>query len=70
MTVTSAVLVQVPLLMVQRSTYVPTILTVAVEEPDEALLNVTVPGPETLVHVPAPISGVLPPNEPLSSVPQ
>ena len=56
--------------MVQRSTYAPTILAVAVEEPEEASLKVTVPGPETLVQAPIPTLGVFPPKEPLTSVPQ
>ena len=48
----------------------PTALAVAVEEPDEELLNVTVPGPETLDHAPVPSLGVFPPKEPLSRVAQ
>ena len=46
------------------------ILAVAVEEPDEVLLNVIVPGPDTLLHAPLPMLGVFPPNDSLSSVAQ
>lgn len=68
---TSAVLgVQVPLLIVQRKTYEPATLTVAVELPDVEALKVTVPGPDIFDHAPAPMVGVLPPNEPLVNVPQ
>jgi hypothetical protein len=43
---------------------------VAVEEPEVGALKVTVPGPDNFDHAPAPIVGVLPPNEPLTSVAQ
>ncbi len=63
--------VQVPLFTVHLSTYVPTKLTVAVELPDVGALKVTVPGPDTCDHAPvAGAVGVLPPKEPLTSVPQ
>src|SRR2546428_10345132 len=54
--------VQTPLWIVQRNTYVPTTLTVAVAPGELALvlLKVTVPGPLSLVHVPVPVVAVLP----------
>ena len=54
----------------QRSTYVPIRLAVAVEDPEEASLKVTVPGPETLVQLPLPVTGVFPPKDSLTSVEQ
>ncbi|BDX37772.1 hypothetical protein CYCD_11270 [Tenuifilaceae bacterium CYCD] len=40
------------------------------EVPLLSLLNVTVPGPETMVHLPEPTEGVLPPSDPLTFTPQ
>ena len=51
-----------PLLIVQRSTYVPYALAVAVELPEDPLLKFTVPGPLTLLHAPLPTVGVFPPS--------
>jgi hypothetical protein len=34
------------------------------------LLNVVVPGPDTWLHKPIPATGVIPPSDPLTSVPQ
>ena len=45
-------------------------LAVAVEEPDVAALNVVVPGPDIWVHKPDPSTGVFPPSDPLTRVPQ
>ena len=67
-TVTSAdVAGHTPLLIVQRNTYVPYVLTVTVELPKEPLLNVAVPGPLTRLHAPLPTAGVFPPSEPETS---
>ena len=52
--------VQLPFDMVQAYTYVPATEAVAVDDPELALLKVLVPGPETCVHVPVPMIGVLP----------
>ena len=60
----------VPFEIVHRSTYVPYASTVAVELPDVPALNVTPPGPLTLLHCPEPAVGVFPPSEPETSVPQ
>ena len=61
----SAVLgVQVPLLMVQRRTYVPYASAVKVELPEVPALNEPVP-PLTMLHAPVPTDGVLPPKEEL-----
>jgi hypothetical protein len=46
--------------MVQRNVYVPCVETLAVDVGEFALLNVTVPGPLTRVHVPVPIMAVFP----------
>lgn len=56
-------------MIVHVYTYVPATLAVAVDVPDDASLNVLVPGPLNWVHAPVPILGVLPPKEPLVSVP-
>ena len=69
--VTSAVLgVHVPLLIVQRKMYVPGKVAVAVDEPDVSALKLVVPGPETWLHNPVPMDGVLPPSGALVSAPQ
>ncbi len=62
--------VHVPLLMVHWYTYVPYNVAVAVEVPDVGALKVVVPGPDTWLHDPDPIAGVLPPNDPLTRTPQ
>jgi hypothetical protein len=49
---------------------VPYILAVAVEVPDVAALNVVLPGPDTWVHNPDPSTGVFPPSDPLTRLPQ
>ena len=59
-----------PLLIVHVYTYVPTSLTVAVDEPDvPPPLKVTVPGPLVLLHSPVPTEGVFPPKEAEVKVP-
>ena len=58
------------LLIVQRYTYAPATVAVAVELPTVGVLNVVVPGPLTWLHAPVPLVGLLPPNPPLVSVPQ
>ena len=60
---------QVPLLMVQRRTYVAAASAVKVELPLVDALNVPVP-PLTMLHAPVPTEGVLPPRAALTSVPQ
>ena len=68
-TVTSAVLgVHVPLLMVQRKTYVPAASAVKVELPLPLALKLPVP-PLTMLHTPVPVVGVLPPRAVLVSMP-
>ena len=54
--------VQLPFDMVQVYTYVPDTDTVAVDDPELALLKVLVPGPEVCVQSPVPTPGVLPPS--------
>ena len=54
--------VQLPLLIVQRSIYVPYASAVKVELPVVGKLNVPVP-PLTMLHAPVPTDGVLPPKE-------
>src|SRR5439155_6864601 len=49
-----------PLLVVQRNTYTPAALAVAVALCNVASLNDTVPGPLNLLHSPAPRAAVLP----------
>jgi hypothetical protein len=61
--------VHVPLLIVQRSTYVPYALAVKVDVPEAALLNDPVP-PLTILQAPVPTTGVLPPSDVLTSEPQ
>ena len=56
--------VQVPLLIVQRSTYVPYASAVKVELPVVGKPNVPVP-PLTILHAPVPTDGVLPSKEEL-----
>ena len=41
----------------------PVAVTVAVDEPEFALLNTAVLGPDTCVHVPIPTTGVFPPSD-------
>ena len=53
---------QVPLEMVHVYIYVPETDTEAVEDPVPELLKVAVPGPDVCVHIPAPMTGVLPPS--------
>ena len=48
---------------VRRSTYVPSTLNCAVVTGEAAFAKVTVPGPETLVHV---VTSVLPNGKPSS----
>ena len=48
------------MLIVQRNTYTPEALTVAVVLFTLALPKVTVPGPLTLLQVPLPMTGALP----------
>ena len=62
---------QVPLLIVQRYTYVPYAVTVAVDVPLVGEPKTVVPGPDTWLHNPVPgDAGVFPPSAPLVSVPQ
>src|SRR5690349_15219680 len=49
-TVTSALVASAPSLAVKRSTYVPAAENDAVVTAADALPNVTVPGPDTLLH--------------------
>ena len=51
------------MLIVHWYRYTPYWLAVAVDEPLVEPLNVVVPAPETLVHKPVPVPGVLPPKE-------
>jgi hypothetical protein len=41
-----------------------------VEDPDAGVLKDVVPGPDTWLHNPVPFTGVLPPSEPVTNVPQ
>ena len=52
-----------PLVMVQVYTYVPYTDAVAVDNGSPLLLKVLVPGPDVCVHIPVPITGVLPPSD-------
>lgn len=59
--VTSLLLeVQLPLVMVQRKTYVPVVRPVTVVFGADGVVITCVPGPLTFVHVPEPTVGVLP----------
>src|SRR5215204_1619224 len=62
-TVHSSVTVKRESPAVRRSTYVPSIPNCAVVTAEAAFANVTVPGPETLVHV---VVSVLPKGQPSS----
>ena len=58
-TVTSLVEVHAPLVIVHLKTYVPPVIPVTFVVGEEAVVNVGVLGPLTLLHAPVPVIGVL-----------